>query len=108
MSQKTNEADWTTFRELVPELRERHLSERNKDLMAILEDDSHTHTERFWTVSERAGETARLLRACFDGHTRSKMLEILLLMYRYGILSHDDLRKFSEDLQAKVIELSKF
>jgi len=106
MYDKLKESDWKAFRAMVPELRERYLMERNPELVAVLTDESLTPSERFWNTSERIGEIAKLLRTCLDGHTRSRMVEHLLLMYRYKMLTDDDLGNFSQALQSRVVELS--
>ena len=108
MHDKPVESDWKAFRAMVPELRERYLKERNRELVAVLTDESLTPTERFWNTSERIEQIAKLLRTCLDGHTRSRMVEHLLLMYRYRMLNDDDLGNFSPELRSRVVELSKF
>jgi hypothetical protein len=50
---KPKESDWKTFRKIVPELRERYLTEKNKEIVAIFMDEGRTPTERFWDARER-------------------------------------------------------
>ncbi len=38
---------------MVPDLRERYLEEKNKDIAAILMDEGLTPTEQFWDARER-------------------------------------------------------
>lgn len=45
---ETQELDWKKFREIVPELRERYLRDRNAEWIAIFHDESLTPTEKFW------------------------------------------------------------
>ena len=53
MEGKPKESDWKTFRKMVPELRERYLTEKNKEIVAIFMDEARTPTERFWGARER-------------------------------------------------------
>lgn len=45
---KLIKSDWKTFQSMVPELRERYLTEKNKEIVAIFMDEGRTPTERFW------------------------------------------------------------
>jgi hypothetical protein len=99
MEGKVKESDWKTFRKLVPELRERYLTEKNKGLIAIFMDESRTPTERFWDAREQIEKERKILEACLDGHSRSSMRWYMYLMYRHGMLSDSDLENFSEDLR---------
>lgn len=103
MHDKTNEKDWKIFRDMAPELRERYLIDRNKELASILSDDQRSQTERFWDVEERAREIAKVLRVCLDGHTRSKMNFFMITMINHGMMKQDDLTKFSEQMRERFL-----
>ena len=47
MERKPKESDWKTFQKVVPELRERYLEEKNKEIVAIFTDEGRTPTQRF-------------------------------------------------------------
>jgi hypothetical protein len=96
------ESDWKTFRDMVPQLRERYLANRNARISALLTDAESTETQRFWDAMEEMEREARVLRECLDGHSRSKMLLYILAMIRAGMLGKDDIEAFSEDLQKQV------
>jgi hypothetical protein len=97
-----NENDWKIFRDMAPVIRERYLSKRNQELLDILGDDQQSHTERFWDVEERSNEIAKILRECLDGHSRSKMRLFMMVMLRHGMMTDDDLNKFSEELRERL------
>jgi hypothetical protein len=107
MHDKPKESDWTTFRAMVPEWRERYLRRCNPELVAILQDESLTPTEQFWNAEKRIGEEEKILRKCLDGHSRARMVEYLMLMYRHQMLTDEDLERFSEELRGWVIRLSE-
>ncbi|NWK57723.1 multidrug transporter [Verrucomicrobiaceae bacterium N1E253] len=102
MTSKPLESDWKSFRKMAPKLRDRYLDQCNSELSCIINDDSSTSTENFWTLEERVRKEARILRECLDGHSRSRMLEFILIMYRHKMLTDSDLREFSEELKARV------
>ncbi|MDX2111269.1 MAG: hypothetical protein SFY80_13635 [Verrucomicrobiota bacterium] len=105
MNGKLNESDWKTFRNSLPELREKYLYKKNQDIVKLLNNPKESPTECFWKAEERIKEEARILRDCFDGYSRSKMYLHIMLMCRYGILEKEDLEKFSEELQAEHREI---
>ena len=96
------ESDWKVFRQIVPELRERYLCEKNEELKRILEEVGKTPTERFWDAAEKCDETAKTLRRCLDGHCRSRMQGYMAQMLQDGILRREDLEKFSADLRERL------
>lgn len=104
---KPQESDWKQFRKMVPEQRERYLEERLPSFQKILSDQDRTPTRRFWDAFEKMEETGKILRDCLDGHSRSKMILFMSLMYRYGMLKDEDLHPFSEELQSRMRSLKE-
>jgi hypothetical protein len=102
MTDKPKESDWKHFRKIVPDLREKYLKERNKDLLKLLTDPEKTPTEQFWNTEEKINEEKRILVDCLDGHRRSRMFEYMALMCRYGMLKEEDLKAFSKELQERM------
>lgn len=92
---------------MVPGLRERYLKKCNSELIAILQDESHTPTEQFWNAVERINGEQKTLRTCLDGHSRSRMVEYMMLMYRHKMLNDVDLEGFSRDLIERIIRLAE-
>jgi hypothetical protein len=97
-----SETDWKKFRMIVPELRERYLRQRNSELSAILRDESSSPTNQFWTASGRIEEIGKILRSCLDGHSRSTMMNFLMIMYRHQMLTEEDLDGFSEEFRRRL------
>lgn len=106
MSQKVKESDWQTFRERVPEWRERYLKRTDEEIARLLRADDGTPTERFWDAKERIGEEAQILQDCLDGHSRSNMRLHLLLMYRHGLVEDADLEAFGDALRERILRFS--
>ena len=49
---KPLESDWKCYTKHVPEWRERYLSRKNRELVAILSDSDKSPTERFWDANQ--------------------------------------------------------
>ena len=105
MARKPKESDWKAFRKMVPELRERYLTEKNKEIVAIFMDEIRTPTEQFWDARERIEKERKILEDCLDGHSRSSMNGYIYLMYRHGMLNDSDLENFSEDLKNNIKQI---
>jgi len=100
-----NENDWKIFRDMAPLIRERYLRKKNQELSEILSDEQQSHTDRFWDVEEHAKKIAKILRECLDGHSRSKMELFMMVMLSHGMLTDEDLDKFSEELRERMRRL---
>ena len=96
------EADWKLFRKRVPQWRERYLEKKNRQLLGVLTQKGKTPTELFWETKDRIDQEAQILIDCFDGHSRSKLRWILLLMHRHGVIDSADLTEFSEALRQEM------
>lgn len=104
MNEKPEEADWKKFRSMAPILRERNLEKTKAELLVALQDGESTATEKFWAVEERAEKEARILRACLDGRSRSKMRLFMALMCRHGMLGDRELESFDHELRDSIRE----
>jgi hypothetical protein len=96
------ESDWKVFKALVILCRERYLHDRNAALIAMLQSESLTPTERFWATYQRMEEIEKILRECLDSHSRSNMFIALINMYHHQMITDSDMCDFSEELKAKV------
>jgi hypothetical protein len=96
---KPNESDWKRFRAIVPELRERYLKKKNRDILLVLTDPDKTPTEQFWAAEEKIREEEKIFRECFESPSRSRMRLLMGVMYAYNILDDKDLESFSDELR---------
>ncbi len=92
-------ATWKVFRKLVPDLRERYLQNINIKIKELSLAEGETETERFWNVQRFVKKEKKILEDCLDGHSRSTLIDFMLIMYRYGMLKKEDLSKFSKEFQ---------
>ena len=103
MSKDVKESDWRTFRDSLVDWRERYLQSTTEAIADLLQENDQSPTERFWKAKERTDETAKILRDCLDGYSRSKMHTHLVLMYRHGLIDDADLERFSDELRDRVL-----
>ena len=96
------ESDWKKFQSLIPDFREQFVAKQNAKLIKILSESNKSETERFWATWKRAKQVSKELQECLDGHSRSNMELYMRKMLRVGMLSHDMLVDFSDDLQARL------
>ena len=98
------EKDWKLFRKIVPDLRERYLKDKNKKIKKMLESEGKSETERFWEAKVKIEKERNILVDCLDGHSRSKLVYHMILMYKCGMLKKSDLKNFSDELQNQIIK----
>lgn len=96
------ELDWKIFKGNIPKWREQYISIKNKEIISVLTEKNKTPTEQFWKSKENMNKTSRILSDCFDELSRSEMIQKLLYMYNYGVISKDDLVEFSDELKEKL------
>ena len=101
------ESDWKTFRRLTPEWRECYITRINKKLVKNLSHPKETQTDAFWDTKEKADKTAKILRDCLDGHSRSRMTHSFFLMLTHKMITLDDLTDFSKELQEHMEDFTK-
>lgn len=101
---KPKESDWKLFRGMLEELRERYLTNKNLEIAKVLADPAKTATEQFWDSLELMEAEKKILQECLDGFSRSRMWLHILSMYRCGMMTDDDLNRFSDELQQSTRE----
>jgi len=100
MVDKPRESDWKQFKKLLPQVRERYLEKKNRELTYELTESDKSPTEKFWKTAEKVEKTKKILYDCFDeGYSRSKMFSSLVIMYTHNIIGEEEIKTFSETLQ---------
>jgi hypothetical protein len=100
MIDKPKESDWKQFKKLLPQVREKYLEKKNRELRYELTEPDKSPTEKFWKTTDKMEETKKILYDCFDeGYSRLKMFSSLVSMYTYKIIGDEEIKTFSETLQ---------
>lgn len=101
--QEVIESDWKQFRNQLESWREKYLFGVNKKLQKIMNDEKLTETDKFWKVKETCDEKVKVLRLCFDDIRRSTMIIRLSAMFKYKIISNEDLQAFQDEHVKQII-----
>lgn len=96
------ESDWKKYSARLPEWRDRYLDRQNRDFVQSLQESGKTPSERFWATRSQIESEAKVLRDCFNRHSRSSMKMSLALMLRHGIVEREDLLDFSDECQEEL------
>ena len=95
-----DESDWKLFRGRLPEWQEAYMDRLNREYASLLAGPG-TAAETFWTLEKRintdkhsVGVSARM--------SRSNMYHNIMSLIYDGVITMDDMKGFSDDLQAKV------
>lgn len=98
MARTDLEADGRKLRGMVPVLRERFWAKHNVRDAALHADPRKDETERFRDALAAMEEPSKVLRACLDGHSRSRMEWCVMLKGCHVRFRKEDLEGLSEEL----------
>lgn len=96
------EADWRTLRALHAQALERYCARVLRDVAAVLENGRLTSHARYLNVYELVHERDKRLARILNDLRRSTALDQLALMCRDGLVSADEMARFSEPTRARV------
>lgn len=102
------ESDWKKFRNSLEKWRESYLIRKNDEIRAILARNNLTATEKFWDIFEFQKNESKILHNCLDGYSRSRMTLHMALMKKHGMISPEDLKEFSEELQEVLKRIAEY
>ncbi len=96
------ESDWKLYRNMLTDMREHYLRNKNQELAAMLSNADKTPTECFWDTYEKIKQEGKILTDCLDHHSRSNMTSSILLMLHHGLMKKQDLAHFSHSLRTRI------
>ncbi|WP_296811050.1 hypothetical protein [Thiocapsa sp.] len=99
------EADWKVFKQVRETALQRFCQQVLDDIDAVSRDAALTAHERYLKVYELIHARDRKLVAAFDGPSRSDAAFRLMLIRTLGLVSEEDLARFSLELQQLSIPL---
>ena len=95
------EADWKIFRKLVVVWVERYFQERNEAYIRMLQGEG-TAKDKWWKLKDLMKDDIKSLELGTDMR-RSRLEEDLYILAANGIITLEDLEKFSMKMQRRVI-----
>jgi hypothetical protein len=100
MSHDFPESDWKILRELKPLLLDRFCKRVLDELVKLAEATGESHHERYLNVDNRLHERDKELGIAFNDHRRSMALMRLAAIRSLGVLTDDELARFSPQTRA--------
>jgi hypothetical protein len=107
MAKDFPERDWKVFREIRSAALERFCDRILSEITRIANDASTGSHERYLLIFQLTQERDADIAGAFNDFRRSTALRQLALMHSLGLLSGDELARFSSDTQASVKDLSE-
>lgn len=93
------EADWKVFKQVRETALQRHCQQVLDDIDAISHDAALSAHERYLKVYELIHTRDRKMVAAFDGLSRTDAAFRLMLIRTLGLVSEEDLARFSPEIQ---------
>ncbi len=101
------ESDWKTFRELREVALQRFCGGVLEELRSVSQDGSRSHHERYLAVFRLLQDRDKQLAHAFDQPARSRMIVQLASIRALGLLSADELARFTEGTRDRIESLAK-
>jgi hypothetical protein len=106
MSRSIPESDWKLFRQLHTAALERYCERILREIKRMSEDAVHTPHERYLKVYELVEQKNAELGRAFDDVRRSTALTQLTIIYSYGVITEEELMRFTPETRAAISFLS--
>jgi hypothetical protein len=106
MLRDISEADWKVLRQLKPIALERFCQQVLDEIGSLASDTSKTTHERYLAVFKRIEKRDRELAEAFDGLRRSTALQQLACMQSHGLLTEEEMARFSPQTRGAVALLT--
>ena len=107
MPHNVPESDWKTFRELRQVALQRFCERVLDDLQFLIRDDSRSHHERYLAVFGLVQQRDEQLALAFNNPARSRMILQLMAIHALGLLSPDELGRFTQKTRSVIEPVAK-
>jgi hypothetical protein len=101
------ESDWKVFRGLREMAVQRFCQRVLEEIVQLTRDASRGHHERYLAVFRLIQERDEELARTFDDPARSRMIVQLATIHALGLLSRDELERFTQSTRSIVESLAK-
>ena len=107
MTNNVPESDWEVFRELREVALQRFCERVLEELLPLSQDRSRTHHERYLAVFRLIQKRDEQLAHAFNNPARSRMILQLAAIRALGLLSPDELERFTPETRSIVESVAK-
>ncbi len=107
MNDRIKESDWKIFKELQPLALQRYcegIMEEVDQIISVTKRDPH---ERYIEMYKIVRDRDKKLAHIFDGFSRSRALDQLVMYYGNDLLSEEEVAQLSEETQEKIFATLK-
>ena len=94
------ESDWKLFRKLIPVWQERYITKLNKEYIGILIQDKNA-SAIFWELNDRIKKDRNNPGVVIE-MSRSLLVENLVSLIKYNVITLDELNDFSEETKESI------
>ena len=101
------EPDWKVFKKVRERALERFSARVLDECVNIRRDESKTEYERYIALYQLLQERDQQMAKAFDEFSRSSARISLMLMFKYDLLTADEVQQFSADVQRMLDEVRR-
>jgi len=102
MNQTIPEKDWKTFRDMKKLLLQTQCQKALERIRRILDRPTTDAYAAYLSIFKAIEEEDKIIASMFDDHRRSTAFLSILSMVQHGLLSKDDLKRFSPETQERI------
>lgn len=107
MNDRIKESDWKIFKELRPLALQRYCERVIGDVDKIIHDTEGDAHERYIEMYKIVHDGDKKLANMFDGFSRSKALDQLVMYYSNDLLSDEEIAELSDKTQERIHAILK-
>lgn len=107
MHDRIKESDWKIFKELKPIALERYCNQVMRDVDKKIHEEAGDAHDRYLEMYKIVRDGDKKLAYMFDGFSRSKALDQLVMYYDNGLLNDEEMTQLSDETRERVHNILK-
>lgn len=107
MNNRIKESDWKIFKELRPVALQRYCERVMGDVDKIIHKQEGNAHERYIEMYKIVHDGDKKLTHMFDGFSRSKALDQLMMHYGNDLLKEEEIDQLSEETRERILAVLK-
>lgn len=107
MNDRIKENDWKKFKELRPLALQRYCKRIMGDVDKIIHESERDAHERYIEMYKIVRDGDKELAHMFDGFSRSKALDQLVMYYGNDLLNEDEIAQLSDETRERILAILK-
>lgn len=103
---EVSKKDWKLFRERLPDWQEHYMEKLEQEYIVLLSNTQERPSSRFWALDRRIREDKRSPGVRLELRKQTMIYDIVHMLAD-DVISMDDLKDFSEEVQETVLHIWK-